>query len=109
MQDSVDGFRMLNRHWMAKDDWTEPHHQHQNPAELRGVRYLKSHCQTLMNRVGCPDNMWLFCIEHIAEVHNITSQEALSWRTPFELRHGSTPDRVGCPDSLCFFLCRAYS
>jgi hypothetical protein len=28
------------------DQWTEPHSPWQNPAELHGVKYLKSHAQT---------------------------------------------------------------
>ena len=92
MQQATDGFKMINRNWLIKDGWTEPHHQHQNPAELRGVRWLKTHAQILMNRVGSPANMWLFCVEHLADVHNISSQESLKWRTPMESRHGSTPD-----------------
>jgi hypothetical protein len=42
---------------MIADQWTEPHSPLQNPAELNGVKYLKSHAQVLLDRAGAPDTM----------------------------------------------------
>ena len=39
------------------DQWTEPHSPWQNPAELNGVKYLKSHAQVLLDRTGAPDKV----------------------------------------------------
>jgi hypothetical protein len=30
----------------------------QNPAELNGIKYLKSHAEVLVNRTDAPDNLW---------------------------------------------------
>jgi hypothetical protein len=40
------------------DQSTEPHSPWQHPAELNGVKYLKSHAQVLLDRTGAPDNLW---------------------------------------------------
>jgi hypothetical protein len=32
------------------DQWTEPHSPWQNPYELNGVKYFKSHAQVLLDR-----------------------------------------------------------
>ncbi len=48
----------LNR-FMVADEYTEPHHPHQNPAELWAVRWLKDHTQVLLDRTGAPPRMWL--------------------------------------------------
>jgi hypothetical protein len=38
------------------DQWTEPHSPWQNPAELNGIKYLKSHAQVLLDRTCIPDS-----------------------------------------------------
>ena len=91
MQTGVD-FAAINRHNYIKDGYTEPHHPHQNPAENQAVRWLKHHCQTAMNISGAPNYVWPHCMTWIADIHNITAKEALSYRTPYESRHGVTPD-----------------
>ena len=85
-------FQEINRHWLVKDGFTEPYHPQQNPAELRAVRWLKTHTEALMNRVGAPDILWYLCSLYLSQVHNITSKESLKWKTPVEKRHGHTPD-----------------
>ena len=45
-------FIAINRHFCVKDGLTEPHHPHQNPAENQAIRWLKHHCQTVMNKSG---------------------------------------------------------
>ena len=85
-------FEEINRHWLVKDGFTEPHHPQQNPAELKAIKWLKEHSQIVMNRTGAPENTWLFCAQWLASIHNYTSQESLDWKTPFEKRHGYTPD-----------------
>jgi hypothetical protein len=42
------------------DQWTEPHSPWQNPAELNGEKYLKSHSQVLLDRTDAPDKVDLF-------------------------------------------------
>jgi hypothetical protein len=50
------------------DQWTEPHIPWQKPVELNGVKYLKSHAQVLLNRIGVPDNLYSdnsFCFSSV--------------------------------------------
>jgi hypothetical protein len=48
---------MLNIHrdLTIADQWIEPHSRWQSPAELNGVKYLKSQAQVLLDRTGAPD------------------------------------------------------
>ena len=87
-----DDFTSINRHFCVKDGYTEPYHPHQNPAENHAARWLKHHAQTVMNITGAPDYVWPDCLTWIADVHNFTANEALGNRTPYEKRHGPTPD-----------------
>jgi hypothetical protein len=47
----------IHRDLIIADQWTEPHSPWQNPAELNGVTYLKSHSQVFLNSTGAPDNL----------------------------------------------------
>ena len=47
--------RQIHRDLVIADQWTEPHSPWQNPAELNGIKYLKSHAQVLLDRTGAPD------------------------------------------------------
>ena len=87
-----DDFITISRHYCVKDEWSEAYHQHQNPVEHSAVRWLKSHAQTVMNISGAPPQMWAECLKWISAIHNLTANEALQNRTPYEKRHGSTPD-----------------
>jgi hypothetical protein len=55
------------------DQWTEPHSPWQNPAELNGVNYLKSHAQILLDRIVLLDNLWLKAQDYLAHVHNLST------------------------------------
>jgi hypothetical protein len=52
--------RQIHRDLVIADQWTEPHIPWQNPAELNGVKYLRSHAQVLLDRAGAPDKVDLF-------------------------------------------------
>jgi hypothetical protein len=47
----------IHRDLIIADQWTEPHSPWQKTAELNGVKYLKSHAQVLLDRIGAPDNL----------------------------------------------------
>jgi hypothetical protein len=49
--------KYIHRYFITADQWTEPHSPWQNPAELNGIKYLKSHTQALLDRTGAPDNL----------------------------------------------------
>jgi hypothetical protein len=82
----------LNREYFIKDEFTEPGHPQQNPAELRAVKFVKNHSQTLLDRTGAPENCWLLACEYIADVHNVCADESIGYRIPREVRHGGLQD-----------------
>ena len=52
--------RQIHRDLVIADQLTEPHSPWQNPAELYGVKYLKSHAQVLLDRTGAPDKRLIY-------------------------------------------------
>jgi hypothetical protein len=50
--------KQIHRDLVIADQWTEPHSPWQNPSELNGIKYLKSHAQVLLDRTDAPDSMW---------------------------------------------------
>jgi hypothetical protein len=58
--------------------WTEPHRPWQNPAELNGVKYSKTHGQVLLDRTGAPDNIWFLAQDYLAHVHNLSANRQLN-------------------------------
>ena len=52
--------RQIPSDLVIADHWTEPYSPWQNPAELSGVKYLKSHAQVLLDRTVAPDSMWFW-------------------------------------------------
>jgi hypothetical protein len=83
----------IHRDLIIADQWTEPHSPWQNPAELNGVKNLKSHAQVLLDRTGTPDNLWFLAQDYLSHVHNLSANHQLNWKIPEQLsRGGRTPD-----------------
>jgi hypothetical protein len=82
----------IHRDLIIADQWTEPHSPWQNPAELNGVKYLKSHAQVLLNRTGAPDNLWFLEQDYLAHVHNLSANRQLNWKISEQVSRGGTPD-----------------
>ena len=82
----------VNREYFVKDEFTEPGHPQQNPAELRAVKFVKNHSQVLLDRTGAPENCWLLACEYIADVHNVCADESIGYHIPREVRHGGLQD-----------------
>jgi hypothetical protein len=61
----------IHRDLIIADQWTEPHSPWQNPAELNGIKYLKSHAQVLLDRTGAPDILWFLAQDYLSHVHNL--------------------------------------
>jgi Reverse transcriptase (RNA-dependent DNA polymerase) len=80
------------REWMVKSEFTEPHHPQQNPAELRAIRWLKTNSNVIRMHSGAPSSTWFWIVKYLADVHNVTADESLSWATPWSKRRGETPD-----------------
>ena len=87
-----DDFTAICQEFCIKDRFTEPHHPHQNPAENQAIKWTKYHAQTVLSATGAPKIVWKDCVKWITNIPNITANEALGYRTPYEKRHGSTPD-----------------
>jgi hypothetical protein len=75
----------IHRDLIIADQWTELHIPWRNPAELNGVKYLKSHAQVLLDRTGAPDNLWLLAQDYLANVHNLSANRPLNWKIQEQL------------------------
>jgi hypothetical protein len=72
-------------------DWqSEPHQQHQNPAECK-YQDVKRMANTIMDRIGLPPQAWLLALMCVCFVLNFTASASLNWHTPMEILTGSTP------------------
>jgi hypothetical protein len=73
------------------DAWqSEPHQQHQNPAE-RHYQNIKRVCNTILDRSGAPPSTWLLCLMYVCFLLNNTWCEAIS-AVPLRMSTGSTND-----------------
>jgi hypothetical protein len=80
------------RELLIHAEYSEPHNQQQNPVELRAFRWLKEANKVLLKRTGAPGHVWLHAMQYLAEIHNVTSDETLEWRTPKSVRVGTQTD-----------------
>jgi hypothetical protein len=78
----------IHRNFNIADQWTEQHSPWQNPAELNGVKYLKSHAQVLLDRTGAPNNLWFLAQDYLAHVHNLSANRQLNWKIPEQVSRG---------------------
>jgi hypothetical protein len=79
------------RRFWVKDQFTEPYHSGQNPAE-RSMSEQKDKLERVMIDTGCAPEAWFRAACHVADVNNITSKQGLEYRTPTEVLTGETPD-----------------
>ena len=82
----------LHRDLIIDDEYTEPHHPQQNPAEVGGVKYLKEHAEVLMNRTNSPENTWFLCHQYLTQLHNLCANPSINYQIPLQLARGDTPD-----------------
>jgi hypothetical protein len=69
---------------------SEPHHQHQNPAERR-YQQVKTTTNTLMDRTGSPAYTWLLCLMYVCFILNYTFNAAVNG-VPINIATGTTND-----------------
>jgi hypothetical protein len=74
--------RQIHRNLVIADQWIEPHNPWQNPAELNGVKYLKSHAHVLLDRKGAPDSMWFLAQDYLGHVQNLSANRQINWQIP---------------------------
>jgi hypothetical protein len=84
--------KQIHRDLVTADQWTELHSSWQNPAELNGVKYLKSHAQVLLDRTGAPNSTWFLAQDYLAHVHNVSANLQLNWKIPEQVSRRGTPD-----------------
>ncbi|MEM7375684.1 MAG: hypothetical protein AAF587_44235, partial [Bacteroidota bacterium] len=82
----------IQRRYTIGDEFSEPHHQQQNPVERNAIRWLKIHSKSLLDLTGAPEYLWLQAMRYLADVHNHTAKENLRWAIPLTVRHGDTRD-----------------
>jgi hypothetical protein len=82
----------IHRDLNIADQWTETHSPWQNPAELNGVKYLKSHVQVILYTTGATDNLWFLAQNYLAYVHNLSANCQLNWKIPEQVSRGRSPD-----------------
>jgi hypothetical protein len=72
----------IHRDLFIADQCTESHSPCQNPTELNGVKYLKSHAQVLLCRTSTPDILCFLVQNYLAHVHNLSANRQLNWKIP---------------------------
>jgi len=80
------------REWLCQPEFTEPLHPQQNPAELWAAKWLKCNSRILRQWTGAPENTWLYTCQYMADIHNVTSDKTLDWKTPWEKQCMETPN-----------------
>jgi hypothetical protein len=80
--------KVIHRDFIIDDQLTEPHSPWQNPPELNGVKYLKSHAQGLLDRTGAPDNLWFLAQDYLAHVHNLSANRQLNRKITEQVSRG---------------------
>jgi hypothetical protein len=81
----------IQRNLLVQDQFSEPHHQHQNPVEGGAIKWLKAASHRLLDRTGAPDSAWYLALKYLADIHNISYDRTIGM-TPYQKRHGRTPD-----------------
>jgi hypothetical protein len=82
----------IHRDLIIADQWTEPYSPWQTPAELNGVKYLKSHAQVLLDRTGSTDNLCFLAQDYLSHVYNLSANRQINWKIPEQVSRRWTPD-----------------
>ena len=80
--------KRLHRDLVIADQFSKPHCQWQNPAEIKGVKNLKAQTQVIMDRVGAPAKLWFLCQEYLCQVHNHCAHPQNGWKSPEQASGG---------------------
>jgi hypothetical protein len=90
----------IHRDLIIADKWTEPHSPWHNPAELNGVKYLKSHAQVLLDMTVAKDNLCFLSQDYSSHVHNLSANRQLNWKIPERVSRGGDTRHIPYPDFL---------
>src|SRR5688572_2452844 len=75
------------RNLMTADWQSEPHQQHQNPAERR-YQDVKRLTNTILDRTGAPPSLWLLAMSYACFVLNHTANASVGNAVPLTLLKG---------------------
>ena len=53
---------------------------------------MKRATNVLLDRTGAPAYTWLEAITYVCFILNVSSNESLGWKTPYQVLFGQTPD-----------------
>jgi hypothetical protein len=87
----------IHRDLIIADKWTEPQSCWQNPVDLNGVKYLKSHAQVLLDRTGAPDNLCSLAHDYLEYVHNLSANHQRTWKILKQVSKGWGKDTRHIP------------
>ena len=79
------------RNLMIADWHSEPHQQHQNPAE-RCYQDVKRLTNTLIDCTGAPPALWYHAILHTCFILNHTFNASIGYAVPMTILTGITQD-----------------
>src|SRR5687768_11416230 len=79
------------RNLMIADWQSEPHQQHQNPAERR-YQDIKRLTNTLLDRTGAPPSLWFLAMSYVCCILNHTVNASIGYAVPLTLLTGITQD-----------------
>jgi hypothetical protein len=74
---------------------SEPHQQHQNPAE-RQYQTVKQLCNTILDQTGAPAYCWLLCLMYVCFILNNAFSEVIQ-STPLR-----RPTALTTTSALCY-------
>jgi len=83
--------------WLCQAEYTKPYHPQQNPAEMCAIKYLKTNSKMLRQCTGAPPETWLLACQYLSNVHNITTDETIDWKTPWHKQQMETPKYFPLP------------
>ena len=79
------------RNYLIKDWQSEPHNQHQNPAERR-YQDAKRMANTLLDKTGAPPSLWFLALSYVCMILNHTANASINHAIPMQVLTGVTPD-----------------
>lgn len=79
------------RNLMISDWQSEPHQQHQNPAEWQ-YQVVKRLTNNLLDCSGAPGSLWFLAMSHVCLLLNYTVNETIGNAIPLSILTGTTQD-----------------
>ena len=75
----------IKRNLIIADWQSEPHQQHQNPAERR-YQDVKRLTNTLLDRTGAPTSLWFLAMTHACFILNHSVNASIGYAVPMAMK-----------------------